>query len=136
VENAIDFLGFREDVEAIYADSEVFVQTSRYEALSIALVEAMASGLPVVASDVGETSELVRETVNGYVVSVGDVEAIAAGVELLLGDDVLRGRLAEAAARDARSHAGYKRIGDLYRQVLLGAPDVHDTTLREVRNRT
>jgi glycosyltransferase involved in cell wall biosynthesis len=128
VETAIDFLGFREDIEAIYADSEVFVQTSRYEALSIALVEAMASGLPVVASDVGETSGLVRETVNGYVVSVGDVEAIAARVELLLGDDVLRERLAEAAARDAHSHAGYKRIGDLYREVLLGAPDVRETT--------
>ena len=121
VKGAIDFLGFREDVEAIYADSEVFVQTSRYEALSIAVVEAMASGLPVVASDVGETRELVRHGANGYVVPVGDVEAIASRVDSLLGDDVVRERLAETAALNARAHAGYDHVANLYRKVLIGA---------------
>ena len=119
VGGAIDFLGFREDVEALYAESEVFIQTSRYEALSIALVEAMASGLPVVASDVGETGTLVRDATNGYMVPVGDAEMIAARVERLLGDAALRSALARTAARDARAHAGYERISHLYREVLV-----------------
>jgi glycosyltransferase involved in cell wall biosynthesis len=122
VGDAIDFLGFREDVEAIYADSVVYVQTSRYEALSIALIEAMAAGVPVVASDVGETRALVRDGANGYVVPVGDVEAIASRVDSLLGDDLLRKRFGDAAARDAREHAGYRNVAGLYRQVLMAAP--------------
>jgi glycosyltransferase involved in cell wall biosynthesis len=116
--DAIDFLGFREDIETIYADAEVYVQTSRYEALSIALVEAMASGAAIVASDVGETRALVRDGENGYVVPVGDIDAISSRVESLLGDEALRERLGNMAARDAREHAGYRRVAELYRRVL------------------
>jgi glycosyltransferase involved in cell wall biosynthesis len=121
VGEAIDFLGFRQDMESVYADAEIYVQTSRYEALSIALVEAMASGLAVVATDVGETRALVHDGVNGYVVPVGDTDAIVARVDTLLGDRDLRERFAETAARDARTHAGYRRVADLYRGLLARA---------------
>jgi glycosyltransferase involved in cell wall biosynthesis len=119
VSDGIDFLGFRPDIENIYADAEVYVQTSRYEALSIALLEAMASSLPVVASNVGETDAVVRDGANGYLVPVGDVETIASRVEALLADDELRNRLGDCAALDAREYADYPRVGALYRDLLL-----------------
>jgi glycosyltransferase involved in cell wall biosynthesis len=114
----VDFLGFRNDVESLYASSKIFVLTSRYEGLSVALTEAMASGLPVVISDVGEQRELVREGRNGYLFEVGDTATLTDRLELLLGDAELRSRLGQAAAEDAVALAGVDRVATLYRRLL------------------
>ncbi len=70
------------EVESIYRDADVYLCTSLFEGLSNTLLEAMASGLPVVATDAGDNRLLVQEGVNGHLVPVGDDEAIA---ERLLG---------------------------------------------------
>lgn len=122
IAGAVDFLGFRVDVEDLYSRSEIFVLTSRYEGLSIALTEAMASGLPAVVSDVGEARDVVVEGVNGHLFPVGDVSALVRHVSTLLENDERRRGFARAAARDVRAVAGIDRVTDLYRKLLGGGP--------------
>ena len=122
IDDAVDFLGFRRDVEEVYARSRVFVLTSRFEGLSVALIDAMASGLPAVVSDVGEARDLVREGRNGYLFEAGDVDALVRRLEPLLDEPALRERLGRAAAEDAAALAGVRQTRDLYRLLLTGAP--------------
>ena len=119
VHDAVDFLGFRFDIENVFAQSEIFVLTSRYEGLSVALIEAMTCGLPAVVSDVGEARSLVRDGINGYVFPVGDVEALVARLAELLDDSAQRRRFGSAAADDAHALAGYGRIAEVYRRILV-----------------
>jgi len=122
IDDAVDFLGFRRDVEEVYALSRVFVLTSRFEGLSVALIDAMASGLPAVVSDVGEARDLVREGRNGYLFEAGDIDALVRRLEPLLDEPALRERLGRAAAEDAAALAGVRQTRDLYRLLLTGAP--------------
>ena len=72
VEAALDFLGIRHDVPQLMRQAALFVRPSSLEGLPITVLEAMASGLPVVATPVGGTPELVKDQVNGYLVPFGD----------------------------------------------------------------
>lgn len=114
VADAIDFLGFRLDVEAVYARSSVFVLASRYEGLSNALADAMASGLPAVVSDVGEQSDLVVPERNGFLFPCGDIAALVRSVGALLDDPELRRTMGKAAAVDAQALAGREKVGVAY----------------------
>ncbi len=122
VGDAIDFLGFRDDVEELYARSRVFVLTSRSEGLSIAIAEAMASGLPVVVTDVGEIRDLVRDGENGHLFAVGDVGGLVRLAAGLLDDPGRCSSLGRRAAADARAVCGPERIRALYRGLLAGRP--------------
>ena len=79
----ISFAGFRPDVEWLYRAADVYCQPSRSEGLPNAVIEAMCSGLPVVASDVGGMRELVSHA-NGVLVRPVDSEDLANGVASLL----------------------------------------------------
>lgn len=114
IAEAVDFLGFRRDVEDILARARVFVLTSAIEGLPIAITEAMASGLPVVVTDVGEVRDLVRDGENGYLVRVGDVDGLVDRVAKLLDDPALRRELAAAAAVDSVAFCGRERVAGLF----------------------
>ncbi len=88
--------GWQEDVPAVLAATDVAVLTSRHEGLPRAVVEAVAAGVPVVASAVDGTPEVLEDGVNGFLVAPGDVEGFADRVVRLLEDGGLRGRLASA----------------------------------------
>ncbi len=114
--------GERDDVPAILASSHVFVLSSRSEALPVSILEAMAAGLPVVASQVGGVPELVVDGQTGLLVPAGDPPALAAALQRLVDDPVLRGRL--GAAGRARVEEQFRLDSfleahlDLYRRAL------------------
>ena len=91
------FLGVREDVPAILAASDLFVLPSRNEGLSQALLEAMALGLPVVATEVGGTADAVRSERTGWLVPPGDWRALADAIDAALSRPSTAKAYAEAA---------------------------------------
>jgi glycosyltransferase involved in cell wall biosynthesis len=95
----IHFLGWRVDLETILKELDVVICASRNEGTPVALIEAMAAGIPVLSTDVGGVADLVTHGLTGWLVSPGDPDAMAKGIRHLLDDGPLRGRLA-AAGRD------------------------------------
>jgi glycosyltransferase involved in cell wall biosynthesis len=94
-------LGHRSDVQEVLPAFDVVVHTSRREGLPLIVIEAMASGRPVVASDAGGTAELIVPGVTGHVVPVGDSPATADRVIALLGDPAARRRMGIAGRERA-----------------------------------
>jgi glycosyltransferase involved in cell wall biosynthesis len=83
----VHFLGFRDDMPGVYAGLDVLVQPSLREGMPMTLLEAMASGLPVVATRVGAAADLIDNGRTGMLVPPGDVPALTAAVQSLLRDD-------------------------------------------------
>lgn len=117
------FLGWRADLERIYADLDVVVLTSRNEGSPVALIEALAAGRPVVATRVGGVPDVVHDGVSGVLVGAADVEGLASAVEQLMRDPARGQRLGEAGREHVRQVYGAKRllrdIDDLYQELLL-----------------
>lgn len=95
----LHYLGFRGDVESVYATADVFVCPSDFESYGKANLEAMACALPVVSTRRGGPSETIAEDLTGFLVDPGDADALAKGVLRLLRDAPLRARMG-AAGRD------------------------------------
>ena len=92
----VHFLGQRPDVAQLMPGFDVFALSSRYEGLGLVLIEAMAAGIPVVATAVDGIPEVVRDGDDGLLVEPGDPAALAGGIARLLDDAPLAARLAEA----------------------------------------
>jgi glycosyltransferase involved in cell wall biosynthesis len=101
LDRSVRFLGSHADVTTFYRIADVFVLPSVTEGLSNALLEAMAAGLPVVASDVAGNREVIEDGVNGVLVDWADPGAAAGVVLRLLDDAELRRRVGEGARRCA-----------------------------------
>ena len=117
---SVRFLGSHPEVAAFYLMTDVFVLPSATEGLSNALLEAMAAGLPVVASNVGGNRDVVENGVSGFLVDWADPRNPAELVGRLLDDAALRRRLGAAASRRARDFSiatVADRYADLYRTV-------------------
>jgi glycosyltransferase involved in cell wall biosynthesis len=92
----VHLAGFQTDPSPYLRDADVFVLPSAAEACPMALLQAMACGVPVIASRVGGIPEIVRNGVDGVLVDAGDVDQLAAALMLLAGDADLRQRLGAA----------------------------------------
>ncbi len=90
-------LGWRHDVSRLLAAADVFLLTSRFEGLPQAIIQAMAAGLPVVATRVDGNGEAVREGETGLLCAPGDVEGLSAAVLALVTDDERCARMGRAA---------------------------------------
>jgi glycosyltransferase involved in cell wall biosynthesis len=122
IQPRVHLTGIRSDIPDVLMASDAFVLPSLWEGLPMALLEAMASGLPIIASRVAGTEEVLAGTDAGLLVEPGDSGGLRDGIERLVADDGLRRRLGLAArarvverytvAAQAASHAR------LYRQVV------------------
>jgi glycosyltransferase involved in cell wall biosynthesis len=101
-----------EPLRKLYADADLFVFPTRGDCLPIAVMEAMAAGLPVIATDIGALKEEVEHGVNGLIVPPGDAGAVVAAVRSLAGDASRRREMARASRQiaearfDARTNYG------------------------------
>ena len=121
----VDCLGERDDLPAQLADAAVFLLPSASESFGLAALEALACGVPVVASDVGGLPELVPQGEVGFLHPVGDCRAMAESVGALLDDLDLRARLGRAGRARAearfRTEPAVDRYEAVYRRV-MGTP--------------
>lgn len=120
-EAKLKWLGFVPDAAELCAAFDVAAMTSRYEGLPYALLEAMAWGVPVAATAVEGTADLVRGGESGLLAPPGDADATARNLERLLKDASLRERLGQAAR--ARVKADFTLAGflDAHRKLYRGS---------------
>jgi glycosyltransferase involved in cell wall biosynthesis len=118
----VSFLGWRKDLEAVYADLDVVVNSSRNEGTPVALIEAMAAGRPVVATAVGGTPDLLGAGQRGRLVPAGDPGALSAAIVETLDQQEETARRARAAREYVLAHHSVDRllrdIDELYRELL------------------
>lgn len=101
LDSSVYFVLDRTDIPVVLTDGDAFVLPSREEGFGLALVEAMAAGLPVIASRTGGAAELVSDGINGFSFTPGDAAQLADRLALLAADPALRARLASAGAETA-----------------------------------
>lgn len=120
----VHYLGWRDDLDAILGGLDVVICCSRNEGTPVALIEAMAAGVPVISTDVGGVADLVAHGETGWLVPPGDPTALARGIGKLLGDPGLCRRLVATARPVALEKHHIKglipRMEGVYAEVLAG----------------
>jgi glycosyltransferase involved in cell wall biosynthesis len=116
----VTLLGTRDDVPALMSRSRVLLQTSRWEGVSIAVLEAMMHGVVPVVSDVGDMRDAIEIGESGYIVAPDDIDAYAAHVA---------GLLADPQHWEALSRAGRERAEKRYSTGAITAA-WHDALVR------
>lgn len=121
VSERVHFLGSRRDVPALLAASDSFVLPSLWEGLPIALVEAMASGLPIVATEVSGTSQVMVDGTTGWLVPPGDAAALVDAVSDLLAHPQRANRMAATARERVNRWFGARRQAEHLASLFEGA---------------
>jgi len=107
----VHFLGVRQDIDALLPWCDLFALASDWEGMPIAVIEAMAAGLPVAATAVGGVPELVKHQATGLLAPPGDTPALADALALLARDQGLRREFGRAARERAQSFGLDRMIG-------------------------
>jgi glycosyltransferase involved in cell wall biosynthesis len=122
LERHVKFLGWVDNITNVLSSWDIFVMPSLEEGFPIAALDAMAAGLPVVATLVGGIPELVEDGVTGWLVPARDVESLISRLRLLLHDPGLRVRMGEAGYARVQDHFSAAqmraRIARLYDELL------------------
>jgi glycosyltransferase involved in cell wall biosynthesis len=122
IDHLIRFLGWRRDVDRVYADLDVFVQSSFNEGTPVSLIEAMAAGTPVVATRVGGVPDVVDDGRSGLLVAPKDPAALAQAILTLWRAPDLRRHMGERARRDVYPRYAIDRLvarlEELYHETL------------------
>ena len=117
VSDKVKFLGWRDDIPEIMQVLDIFVLPSLNEGMGRVLVEAMASGKPIVASNVGGIPDLVKDGQNGFLVGPGDVNGLSLAMKKLIEDEELRVKMGAKGRAMAQSYGVeemIRKIDDLY----------------------
>jgi len=118
VSERIKMAGTRRDIPELLAAAEIFTLSSVREGLPVSILEAMASGTPVVSTDVGGVGDAVTDGINGLLVPSGDPAAMAKAFERMLSDREFSKNLADNGLRTVEEKFSIKsaasRLGDIY----------------------
>lgn len=117
MQSVVRFLGQREEIPAILAASDIYACTSDSEGMSNAILEALAAGLPIVATAVGDNSRLIRDRIEGLTIPPGAPAALAQAIRDLASDPALHRRMSAATrmrAADFSLHCCVARYEELY----------------------
>jgi glycosyltransferase involved in cell wall biosynthesis len=118
----VEFRGAVSDLADAYREADIFVLTSASEGTPNVLLEASSSGLPVVATRVGGTNEVVQEGKTGFLIDSADEAGMAAAVLRLIGDEDLRLRMGAQGRRFVEENHSLPRLGqgmtDFYSNLL------------------
>jgi N-acetyl-alpha-D-glucosaminyl L-malate synthase BshA len=117
VRDRVTFLGVIDQVACVLQAADLFLLPSETESFGLAALEALASGVPVIASDVGGLPEVVEHGVSGYLAPVGDVDQMASYAIELLSDSDRHAAFRKAAARYARAHFAQQCIVPQYEAI-------------------
>jgi glycosyltransferase involved in cell wall biosynthesis len=122
ISTSIRFVGRREDMAAVYASMDLLVSSSRQEGLPMAILEGMASGVPWVATAVGDVPRLIKDGQNGLLVPAGDIEGLASGILRLAGHHDICKQLGMAARQTVQEDYSTERMTkeyiNLYEQLI------------------
>lgn len=125
VQDDVFFLGKLESVAPLLAGADLFLLPSQSESFGLSALEALASGVPVVASNAGGIPEVVRDGETGRLFEPGDVEAMSSAAIGILSDDRLWNSMSTSGALDARERFSaneiVSRYENLYREALSGS---------------
>jgi glycosyltransferase involved in cell wall biosynthesis len=120
----VRLLGLRNDIPDLLEKADIYVMASEWEGLSIALIEALAAGLPIVATDAGSNDEVVVSEESGLIVPKKDPVALAKGILRLMEDYDLRSRFSQNARERAKEFSiercAEKHIA-MYEDVILNS---------------
>ena len=116
IQDRIHFLGKQDNVHDLLPLADLMLMPSEMESFGLAALEAMACGVPTIATRVGGVPELIEDGIDGLLFPVGDVEAMARAAIALLQDPPRLAALSEAARRTARKHFCATGIIALYEQ--------------------
>lgn len=110
VRHQCTFLGNRNDVERIYPACDITVLSSLYEGTPNVLLESMACGVPVVATNICDISYVIKEGETGFLVELGDVEGMADRLQTLLDNNTLRQEMGQKAQKWVQEEFSIKQL--------------------------
>ncbi len=129
MEEHITLTGFRDNVVDLLSSLDLFLITSKTEGLGTSILDALASGTPVVATEAGGIVEIIRSGENGLLAPTEDPQAVAAQVKRLLDDEALRAKCVAEGTKTVEAFSKEqmaKRTREIYAEVLSSSDDVED----------
>ena len=115
----VHFAGYRRDVPRLLGGLDIYTQPSRYEGMSLAILQAMAAACPIVATAVDGTCELIADGVHGWLVPPEDVSALAAAIQQACSDPSEARRRGEAAHQRVLDHFNLDKMITAWENMLL-----------------
>lgn len=111
--NEIIFTGFRSDIKNLFMGSDLYVNSSEHEALSFLIIEALASGLPVIATDMGGNSDIINAETNcGILVEYNNPESMAKGILKIMSDENMLKKLKKNALKAVEDKFNLDKVVD------------------------
>lgn len=120
IEGRVEFVGFQADVKPFYEKMDIFCSSSLIEHFPVAVLEAMACGKAIVATDVGGTKDLIKDHETGLLIRPGSSKAIRNNFFLLAGDAVLRRTLGDNARMFVQENCSQEKMAQAYKKVYEG----------------
>jgi glycosyltransferase involved in cell wall biosynthesis len=122
VADRVHFAGYRRDVSQLLGALDIYVHPARFEGMPNALLEAMAAGCTIVATNIDGNHELIENDIHGWLAPVEDAEALASYLQQAISSPVRARRLGDAARHRAIECFSITAMIDAWEQVLLSGP--------------